>query len=199
MSRSVVPSFVHRAVRLGGVSLLLVASSLGCGARNESGSQSGAAVDSTTLPAPVQARVDLTPTQGNTVSGTITLNEVPGGIRMVADVTGLTPGLHGIHIHTNGDCSAPDGSSAGDHWNPTAMQHGSPDSTAHHQGDLGNIEAAADGTGHLDRVISGATLQGEHSLVGRSVIVHASVDDMKTQPSGNSGPRQACGVIVLAP
>src|ERR1700734_3260246 len=74
-----------------------------------------------------KAVASLSPTKGNDVSGTVTFTKVDGGVKIVADVTGLTPGSHGFHIHEFGDCSAPDGASAGGHFNPTHMQHGGPD------------------------------------------------------------------------
>ena len=75
------------------------------------------------------AKADLAPTQGNSVHGTVRFTQQADGVRVEADLTGLTPGTHGIHIHENGDCSSPDGSSAGAHYNPTNMQHGGPDAS----------------------------------------------------------------------
>lgn len=87
----------------------------------------------------------LNPTQGNNVRGTVTFTQVKDGVRVVADVTGLKPGQHGFHIHEKGDCSAPDASSAGGHFNPTQMPHGGPNMEKRHVGDLGNL--MADGSG----------------------------------------------------
>ena len=190
-------SAVRRVALCASLALLLA----GCGRKDETASTgtSSTPADTATTPPPVTAMADLTPTQGNTVDGVVVFTEVPEGVHVVADLTGLTPGQHGIHLHMVGDCSAPDGSSAGDHFNPMSMAHGSPDVPVHHEGDLGNIEAASDGAGHLDRVIPNAHLQGTDGLIGHSVVVHAKPDDMKTQPSGASGARQACGVIVIQP
>ena len=140
----------------------------------------------------------LHPTKGHRVHGIVTFTVVPGGVRVVADVDGLTPGLHGFHIHEYGDCSAPDGKSAGGHFNPTGKRHGGPKSSEHHIGDLGNIEADASGHAHLDQVFSFLKLMGPTGIIGRAVIIHAGKDDLTSQPSGNAGPRVACGVIGIA-
>jgi Cu-Zn family superoxide dismutase len=141
------------------------------------------------------AAAELGPTQGNRVNGTITFAPGPDGVRVTAHIEGLAPGEHGFHLHQNGDCSAADGSSAGDHWNPTQQPHGAPDAPAHHAGDLGNVTADAKGNAHMERVVSGLRLSGAQSVIGRAVIVHGNADDLSTQPSGNAGPRVACGVV----
>jgi len=138
----------------------------------------------------------LSPTKGSIVSGTVT--KVDGGVKIVADLAGLTPGQHGFHIHEFGDCSAPDATSAGGHFNPHHMQHGGPDATMRHAGDFGNLEADASGKAHYERVDATLSLDGADSIIGRGVIVHASPDDLKTQPTGNAGARVACGAIGVA-
>lgn len=142
------------------------------------------------------AKSVLHPTQGNKVTGTVTFTAEEGGVHIIADLEGLTPGDHGFHIHEFGDCSAPDGTSAGGHFNPTKKPHGSPQSEERHVGDLGNITAEANGRAHYDRIDHQIELSGENSIVGHSVVVHAKADDFVTQPTGNSGSRVACGVIV---
>ena len=200
MFSSAVKRFPLSAVRRAGLYASLALLLVGCSRQQTANTSASSPPADTTNAAPtIKAMADLTPTQGNTVDGVVVFTEVPEGVHVVADLTGLTPGAHGIHIHMIGDCSSPDGSSAGDHFNPTSMAHGSPDVPIHHEGDLGNIEAASDGQGHLDRVIPNAHLQGTDGLIGHSVVVHAKPDDMKTQPSGASGARQACGVIVIQP
>src|SRR5262245_41834291 len=94
----------------------------------------------------------LEPTQGSQVRGTVSFSPAQGGVRVVADITGLTPGEHGFHVHDKGDCSAPDATSAGGHFNPAGTPHGAPDAEKHHAGDLGNITAGSDGKAHLDQV-----------------------------------------------
>ena len=137
----------------------------------------------------------LSPTQGNNVTGTITFTEERGGVRVVADVRGLSPGSHGFHVHDKGDCSAPDAQSAGGHFNPDGAPHAGPDAAQRHAGDLGNIIADASGHGRLDRVDRQLTFDGPHAILGHAVIVHAKADDLKSQPAGDAGARVACGVI----
>ena len=115
-----------------------------------------------------------------------------------ARITGLTPGTHGFHVHEFGDCSAADFTSAGGHFNPMTQPHGAPTASMRHVGDLGNIEANADGVATLDLSDSQVALSGMHGVVGRAVIVHAKADDLKTQPTGDAGGRLGCGVIGVA-
>src|SRR5947208_14884653 len=98
---------------------------------------------------PTKAIAVLHPTAGNNVTGSVTFTKSGDEVKVVADVNGLTPGKHGFHIHEFGDCSSSDGSSAGGHFNPTHKQHGAPDASDRHAGDLGNIEADASGKAHL--------------------------------------------------
>lgn len=147
---------------------------------------------------PAKAIAVLNPTAGNNVTGLVTFTKSGDAVKVVADVTGLTPGKHGFHIHEFGDCSSTDGNSAGGHFNPTHKQHGAPDASDRHAGDLGNIEADASGKAHLEWSDKVMKLSGADSIVGHAVIVHEKVDDLKTQPTGNAGGRLACGVIGVA-
>jgi superoxide dismutase, Cu-Zn family len=140
----------------------------------------------------------LYPTQGNTASGTIIFTRADKGIRVVVDVQGLSKGKHGFHIHEFGDCSSQDGMSAGGHFNPVGKAHGAPMDMNRHMGDMGNIEADETGKAHMDYIDPMLTFEGSNSIIGRSVILHKNEDDLKTQPTGNAGPRVACGVIGLA-
>ena len=140
----------------------------------------------------------LSPTKGNSVSGTVTFTRFQTGVKIVADVSGLTPGLHGFHVHEFGDCSAPDAASAGGHFNPTQTHHGAPDMPFRHVGDFGNLVADASGNAHYERVDTIIVLNGGNSVIGHALIVHEKVDDLKTQPTGNAGGRVACGVIGVA-
>src|ERR1041385_3613916 len=141
-------------------------------------------------------KVELKPTQGNKAAGSITLATMGQGVHFTGTITGLTPGKHGFHIHEKGDCSAPDGASAGGHFNPDQKAHGAPDAAEHHAGDLGNIEADASGTAKVSIHMNGITLgSGANSVMSKAIIVHANEDDLKTQPTGNAGARVACGVI----
>ena len=140
--------------------------------------------------------VTLQPTQGNTAGANLVLMSMGDGVHFTGRITGLPPGPHGFHIHENGDCSAPDASSAGGHFNPTGAAHGAPDAAAHHLGDLGNIEADSYGNAEVNVHVGGITLgEGANSIKGKAVIVHAAADDFQTQPTGNAGARLACGVI----
>jgi Cu-Zn family superoxide dismutase len=112
----------------------------------------------------------------------------------VADVDGLSPGKHGFHVHEFGDCSG-DGSATGSHFNPTNSKHGGPDSRERHVGDLGNLVADETGYAHYERVDKIISLEGENSILGRSIVIHADPDDYTTQPTGASGTKIACGVI----
>lgn len=132
---------------------------------------------------------------GSQVTGTVTFTKIGDEVKVVADIQNLKPGKHGFHIHDKGDCSAPDASSAGGHFNPTHQHHGGPDSAEHHAGDLGNIVADASGKAHLEWK-GKLDLSGPNSIIGRSVVVHEKEDDLKTDPAGNSGARIGCGVIA---
>jgi Cu-Zn family superoxide dismutase len=143
------------------------------------------------------AQAELKPTQGQTARGTVTFTQQGDQVMVTAKLSGLTPGGHGFHIHEKGDCSAPDGTSAGAHFNPSAKKHGHPMQGEHHAGDLPMVEADANGNASLTATLSGISLgKGDDSILGRGVIVHAAPDDFKTQPTGNSGGRVACGVIA---
>jgi Cu-Zn family superoxide dismutase len=149
--------------------------------------------------APLKAIAVLHPTAGNKVSGTVTFTEVADGVQVHAEITGLAPGNHGFHVHEFGDCSAADATSAGGHFNPTNKPHAGPDATERHVGDMGNVEADASGKATLEYVDHQISLTNDQqSAIGRSVVVHAKADDLKSQPAGDSGARIACGVIGRA-
>lgn len=151
------------------------------------------------VPGVTHAIAVLVPVGPAGAHGIVTFTQVEGGIRVVAHVEGLAPGKHGFHIHEFGDCSSADATSAGGHFNPGGMPHGAPTADKRHEGDLGNIMTAGkDGTADLDWVDSHLGFEGPTSIIGRGVIVHASEDDLKTQPTGNAGARVACGVIGIA-
>lgn len=139
----------------------------------------------------------LSPTKGNNVKGTLMIYKDGKNVRIEGEITGLTPGKHGMHIHEKGDCSAPDASTAGDHYNPMHKVHGDADDKDSHMGDLGNIKADDKGVAKVDIKVDEElmALDGPNSILGKGFIVHAGEDDLKTQPSGNSGPRVACGKI----
>jgi Cu-Zn family superoxide dismutase len=143
------------------------------------------------------ATATLSPASGSSVTGTVTFTEQADGVHVFAMISGLSPGPHGFHIHETGDCSAPDATSAGAHFNPTGAGHGAPGAGEHHAGDMGNITADEGGNANYEQVLPALSLaDGPNSIIGRAVIVHADPDDMTTQPTGNAGARLACGVIV---
>lgn len=148
----------------------------------------------------VFAVVNLEPKSGSDVRGNAWFKKGSMGLEVKVKIFNATPGLHGIHIHEFGDCSAADASSAGSHYNPTHLVHGKPDPKKYHAGDLGNIEVGRDGSGTLDIVIPQAHFNPEFTdysnVIGKSLVVHEKTDDLKSQPSGDSGDRIACGVIA---
>lgn len=151
-----------------------------------------------TAPGPVQ--VTLMSAPGTTVGGVLTVSNEGDAVSILGEITGLAPGKeYGFHVHEVGDCSAPDFTSAGGHFNPTKDPHGGPKSKAHHMGDLPNAKADKNGRALVDLTIKGMNLVDKDGapsdILGKALVVHAMPDDYKTQPSGNSGARIACGVI----
>lgn len=146
------------------------------------------------------AEARLKPTQGNKTSGFVHFQQKGDRVTVRASIEGLTPGVHGFHIHEKGDCSALDGTSAGGHFNPGGKHHGAPASADHHGGDFGNLTADANGRASLTLVVANGEItldrDAANSIIGKGVIVHADPDDYKTQPTGNAGKRVACGVIT---
>ncbi len=133
------------------------------------------------------------------VVGTANAAPVNDGLRISLTTTGLPAGAHAVHVHTTGSCAPPAFESAGPHWNPTGQQHGTQNPAGPHKGDLPNMTVAADGSGSLSFTIPAAMLTGGMSAMldadGAAIVVHASGDDYRTDPSGNSGGRIACGIF----
>ena len=144
-----------------------------------------------------RASAELQPTTGNATSGSATFTQVGDKVRLVANVSGLTPGQeHGFHVHEAGDCGSGDGMSAKGHFNPYGKPHGNPASAERHAGDMLSLKADASGNAKVDTLLDVMSVKpGPASVVGRGLIVHANADDYKTQPTGNAGARLACGVI----
>jgi superoxide dismutase, Cu-Zn family len=148
---------------------------------------------------PPAAHASLVNAKGEKV-GTATLTEAKGGVRIVANLMQLPPGVHALHIHTTGKCDGPDFMTAGGHFNPTMKQHGKDNPMGAHAGDLPNFTVDAKGRAKTTVTAPGVTLAGSaaNSLFhqgGTALMVHASPDDYKTDPTGNAGARIACGVI----
>lgn len=142
----------------------------------------------------------LQPVGNSKVSGTIRFDRQGEQLHVTGTVKGLSPGKHGFHVHEFGDLrDSETGKSAGGHFNPTGAPHGHQkgDNKERHAGDFGNIEAGADGVAKIDFSDSVASIQGDHSIIGHGIVVHAD-EDKFTQPSGDAGPRVAFGVIGVA-
>jgi Cu-Zn family superoxide dismutase len=150
---------------------------------------------------PTSATADLKNPSGQTV-GRAVLTPSGAGVQLVVEVQGLPPGPKGLHIHETGACTPPAFTSAGGHFNPDGREHGSDNPQGAHAGDLPNLVIGADGTGRLvvtSARISLATDGRATSLLdrdGSALVVHAAPDDLKTDPTGNSGGRIACGVVT---
>mgnify|MGYP006196214415 FL=1 len=147
------------------------------------------------------ARATLAPVGDSGVGGDLTFNIDNGGVRVTGTLTGLAAGsTHGFHVHEFGDCSAPDATSAGGHFNPAQQPHGDRAAGgAHHAGDIPNQVAGENGEASVDQLLTGLEIGsgGANDIVGKGVIVHAKADDYTTQPTGDAGGRIACGVIEL--
>jgi len=139
----------------------------------------------------------LQPTNGNSVTGTVTFKQLGDTVLVTGTIIGLKPNQeHGFHVHEKGDCSSGDGLSTGGHFNPEARGHGAHGLGSHHAGDLPSLKADASGKAEVNftsKTIS--VVPGVTQIVGRGLIVHRDPDDFKTQPTGNAGPRLACAVI----
>jgi Cu-Zn family superoxide dismutase len=149
------------------------------------------------LPRTPAASASLESRSGSAVTGKVGFTERTGTVRAHVELHGLAPGSeHGLHVHDKGDCSAPDATSAGGHFNPAGVAHGRAGGGVHHAGDAPSVVADAHGEVRADLVLDGVTLQPRPlSIVGRAVVVHRDRDDYTAQPAGNAGPRVACGVI----
>ena len=144
------------------------------------------------------ASATLSPTSGSTANGTVAFHEkADGSVDVTVHITGVPPGVHGFHVHDKGDCGD-NGNAAGGHFNPAAVAHGAPTANPHHAGDFGNV--TADASGVVDTKFNTRSITvtaGANSVVGHAVILHANPDDLVTQPTGNAGPRIACGVTEM--
>lgn len=144
---------------------------------------------------PREAVAVLISSEGSEVNGVILLRQEGDSVRVQGRVWGLTPGEHGFHIHEFGDLRSPDGTAAGPHYSPEEKPHGAPGSSAHHAGDLGNIEANSEGVATIDSTFDFFQI---HHVLGRAIVVHEKADDLRSQPSGAAGARLAVGVIGIA-
>lgn len=175
--------------------LLLVAGALAaCRPPARDGHASGG------FPVVTEAVAVLRPTEGNDVHGIVRFVQEGDRVRVEARITGLPPNSrHGFHIHEFGDATSPDGKSAGGHYNPEGHDHAGPAISRRHAGDLGNVEADAEGTAVLTLTLDNVSISGHRNpILGRGVILHAGEDDLATQPTGGAGARIGIGVIGIA-
>jgi Cu-Zn family superoxide dismutase len=160
-----------------------------------------ATADAATVPAsgtgmaPARAVAALRKADGTT-AGTATATPAGDGVMVALRVEGLPPGAHGVHVHMTGKCDAPTFESAGGHWNPASAKHGLENPQGQHAGDMPNLTVGQDGRGTLEYTLKGGALDGLLDADGAAMMVHASADDQKTDPSGDSGSRIACGVFA---
>ncbi|PBS12475.1 superoxide dismutase [Lysobacteraceae bacterium NML93-0792] len=190
------------------VPAVLAAALAACGGSNDGDNvaaeadragESAVQMPASDAPVAAGAAVMLEPTEGNQTRGELRFAAVGDRIEVTGTISGL-PGnsTHGFHVHETGDCSAPDATSAGGHFNPASTDHGRVGQGEHHAGDSDNITADADGNATVQGWLEGATVGdgAATDIVGKAVIVHADEDDYATQPTGNAGDRLACGVIA---
>ncbi|MEO6185420.1 MAG: superoxide dismutase family protein [Steroidobacteraceae bacterium] len=163
------------------------------------------AAGATPVAAAAPVHMTLVSAPGNSVGGVLTVTNEGDAVSILGEITGLMPGNeYGFHVHEVGVCTPPDFTSAGGHFNPTKDPHGGPESKApHHLGDLPNAKADKNGRALIDLTVKGMNLADKDGapsdILGKALVVHAMRDDYKTQPSGNSGARIACGVISARP
>ncbi|CAG2156804.1 Superoxide dismutase-like protein YojM precursor [compost metagenome] len=183
-----------------------VAMMAGCGTSGTSSEAASASAAPAAAPAAARVTVGakaaapLQSKSGTNTAGRVTFDQQAAGVMVVVAVTGLPPGTsHGFHVHEKGDCSAPDAMSAGGHFNPSGKPHGQMTMPEHHAGDMNNLTADASGNARVQFLMPDVTVgAGPNSVIGKAVVVHKDPDDYRTQPTGNSGGRIACGVIAAS-
>lgn len=195
--------FINMKLKNNLTALAVMVIMVSCGSEKKDVAEDTAVVEEEAVEVVVaqpMAMVDISSASGSTMTGaaTFTQNE-DGTVTLELSVSGATSGSHALHLHANGDCSAPDATSAGGHWNPAEVDHGKRgESEMFHAGDIDNLEVGDDGTGELSMIVEGWSVGGPDSsnVIGKAVIIHAAADDFVSQPSGAAGPREGCGVVV---
>ena len=193
---------MHRSIRKfalpAAVALALVAGCESSGNNDSSAKQMDASGKQTAVANLKTAPAASTQPAWGKPTGTVTFTSAgENKVKVEYDLKGLTPGTHGFHIHEKGDLSAADFSSAGPHFNPTKHKHAGPKSNERHAGDLGNVEADTSGNAKGTVTAEGVSIGtgAANDIIGRSIVVHEKADDLKSDPSGNSGARVGAGVI----
>lgn len=149
-------------------------------------------------PAPAPAAASVRDSAGRALAEA-RISSVGDSLRVQLQATGMRAGTYGAHIHAVGRCDGPDFATAGPHWNPSGQQHGKNNPQGMHKGDLPNLFVGSDGRGSVEINVPGASIAGGGSALldadGAAIVVHERADDYRTDPSGNSGARIACGVL----
>jgi len=140
------------------------------------------------------ASAEVRSAAGATV-GTLSLLTTSTGVRITGTLTGLTAGAHGIHLHSVGRCDGPEFTTAGAHLNPANAKHGLENPAGPHAGDLPNITVNASGSAQVDMTTPRVMISDLLDADGAAIVVHAAVDDQRTDPGGSSGARVACGIV----
>ncbi len=165
---------------------------VGCVSRNDVAVEGDAGARQET------ARAVLRDARGQAV-GNAELSQESGGVRVRLAATAMPAGTYGSHVHMVGRCDAPEFTTAGEHWNPTGARHGRDNPDGPHLGDLPNLSVSANGRGSIEYLVTGATIAGTGASMidadGSALLIHAAADDYRTDPSGKSGARIACGIV----
>ncbi len=180
------------------MAVALMIAAVGCGG---SGQEAPAKVEGTVpeseAPQMIEAKAEIVPKSGSTLNGTAGFSSAGGEVTLTLEVENAPAGLHAVHLHEIGDCSADDAKSAGGHWNPSGVDHGKWGADPFHLGDIGNLVVADDGYGSLILTTDLWSIgTGEaNDILGRAIIIHEKPDDFSTQPTGGAAGRIGCGVI----
>lgn len=187
------------------ISLLALTATISAGCSSQDGGDQpdGAARLDTSERKPTLTRMQTTatiePKGDSRMTGTAVFIQAVGKVVLRLKVENAPPGTHAVHLHQIGDCSSPDGKSAGGHWNPRGVDHGRWGTDPFHSGDIGNMNVDQTGQGSYTLMTDLWSIGGaeDSNVVGRAIIIHAGVDDFMTQPTGNAGGRIGCGVIQM--